>query len=340
MDEKYRVLLAQVAVWYFEDGLEQREIANRIGKSRSMVSRMLTEARKSGIVKFTVDYPLRRDRASEKALERLFGLDEAWVLSNIPWSDELSMARLRGKLGALCVQSRLFNGVRIGVGVGHDVLEVIRAFPSLELREAEAVQLIGTLSSKQTEIDSGELTRLLAEKLHAESVQLSSPAIVSSKTTARSLLHERSIEQALEAGANVDVALVGIGSLDPETSSLFAVGAVSRKELEAFGKAGAVADFLGHCIDSNGVEVDLSYDRHVIGVPLKALPKIPSVIAVAAGPGKVEAIRAALRGRYFDVLVTDEKTSESLIKGGTRTQPDSGRYSGERRRGKGRHRAE
>ena len=76
---------------------------------KSMVSRMLTEARKSGIVKFSVDFPLRRDRKSEKALERLFGLDEASVLSNVPWSDELSRTRLRGKLGALCLQSPVFS---------------------------------------------------------------------------------------------------------------------------------------------------------------------------------------------------------------------------------------
>ena len=37
--------LGQVASWYYEDDLDQSEIASRIGKSRSMVSRLLREAR-------------------------------------------------------------------------------------------------------------------------------------------------------------------------------------------------------------------------------------------------------------------------------------------------------
>jgi len=313
MDEERLEQLAQVAVWYFEDGIDQHTIAERIGLSRSMVSRMLSEARKMGIVTFRVDYPLHRDRESEQVLEQLFGLDQAWVLSATPWSDEPSRTRILGKLVARCLQSRLFDGIRIGVGVGYGVLEVIRAMPSLELRQAAVVQLIGTLSSKQTEIDSAELTRLLSEKLHAESLHLPSPAIISSRATAQSLLHERSIQQALDAAINVDVALIGIGSLAAERSSLVAVGVLSREELEALTRAGAVADLLWHYVDGTGEEVTASRERHVIGIPLPALREIPSVIAVAAGSESVDSIRAALRGRYVDVLVTDEETSRELI---------------------------
>ena len=46
-------------------------------------------------------------------------------------------------------------------------------------------------------------------------------------------------------------------------------------------------------------------------VPLK---KLDNVIGVAAGPSKVNAIRAALRGKYLDILITDEDTARQLIK--------------------------
>jgi len=48
MDDNRLELLGQVAVWYYEDNLDQTEIAKRIGRSRSMVSRMLNEARDLG----------------------------------------------------------------------------------------------------------------------------------------------------------------------------------------------------------------------------------------------------------------------------------------------------
>ena len=41
------------------------------------------------------------------------------------------------------------------------------------------------------------------------------------------------------------------------------------------------------------------------------------MIGVAAGDSKVEAIHAALKGQYLDVLITDDRTAEKLL--GSRT---------------------
>ena len=56
MEEERTDLLTQVAIWYYEEGLNQADIADRIGKSRSMVSRLLDQARDAGIVEVRVRY--------------------------------------------------------------------------------------------------------------------------------------------------------------------------------------------------------------------------------------------------------------------------------------------
>ena len=48
-------LLAQVATWYYEEGFDQEAIAHRMA-ARSMVSRLLEEARQAGLVEVTVEY--------------------------------------------------------------------------------------------------------------------------------------------------------------------------------------------------------------------------------------------------------------------------------------------
>ena len=53
--------LGQVAAWYYEDGLDQSEIASRISKSRSLVSRLIDEARSIGIFEIRLRFPLRRN---------------------------------------------------------------------------------------------------------------------------------------------------------------------------------------------------------------------------------------------------------------------------------------
>ncbi|MFA7566866.1 MAG: sugar-binding transcriptional regulator [Alkalispirochaeta sp.] len=313
MDEERLELLGQIAVWYYEDGLDQTIIADRIGKSRSMVSRMLNEVRSEGIVEFRVNYPLRRDTRLEQELERLYGLDQAWVLGSRLEGDTESRMRILGKLGARCLESRLFDGICIGVGLGEAVHEVIRAMPTLELREASIVQLIGSLSDRHPSIDSSELTRLLANKLSADYRYLPSPAVVNTREAAESLRKEHSIRAALEFAQNVDVALIGIGSAENELSSLYHGGFISSEELKEVRDVGAVGDILYRFIDRNGQLVRHPQDRHVISVPLETLHLVPSVIAVAGNPGKADAVRAAIRGGHLNVLVTDGNTANVLI---------------------------
>ena len=257
--------------------------------------------------------PLRRDGAREKVLEEHFDIDQAWVLAKGPQADPDTNSRILGKLGSRCLQSRLFDGVRIGVGLGGSVQEVIRNMPSLELREAIVVQLIGSLSASHPEIDSSELTRMLAEKLNAESRIVPSPAIVNTRLTAESLMRENSIQQALEAAEQVDVALIGIGSVVTHLTSLHSLGFLTEHDMDDIKDRGAVGDLLARYVDKDGNEIEMPNDRHVIGVPLESLRAIPSVIAVAAGPEKLASIRAALAGNYFDVLVTDAETVDGLI---------------------------
>jgi DNA-binding transcriptional regulator LsrR (DeoR family) len=118
----------------------------------------------------------------------------------------------------------------------------------------------------------------------------------------------------------VDVALVGVGSVLPHLSSLHTLGFLSKGDMDEIKARGAVGDLLARYIDAHGHEIDMPGDRHVIGVPLDSLREIPSVIAVAAGAGKIESLRAALAGRYFDVLVTDADTADGLLSGKTHVE--------------------
>jgi DNA-binding transcriptional regulator LsrR (DeoR family) len=78
---------------------------------------------------------------------------------------------------------------------------------------------------------------------------------------------------------------------------------------------GAVGDVLSHFIDKDGNPVHTGIEDRLISTPLETLRQLDNVVGVAAGKNKVEGIRAALRGRYLDILVTDEETAQALIDG-------------------------
>ena len=76
---------------------------------------------------------------------------------------------------------------------------------------------------------------------------------------------------------------------------------------------GAVGDILSHFMDKNGDLVAMDQEDRLMSTSLEDLRKLENVVGVAGGPSKLDAILAALRGGYLDVLITDEETARSLL---------------------------
>src|SRR5919199_3754473 len=85
-------LLAQVAHLYFENGHDQGAIARRLKVSRSSVSRLLTQARRQGIVEIRINYPLPTAPEMTQALQERFALKEAQVLKTTEFNTQDALA--------------------------------------------------------------------------------------------------------------------------------------------------------------------------------------------------------------------------------------------------------
>jgi DNA-binding transcriptional regulator LsrR (DeoR family) len=62
-----------------------------------------------------------------------------------------------------------------------------------------------------------------------------------------------------------------------------------------------------------GVPVGSDLDRRVLGISVEQIRAIERRIGVAGGSRKLPAIRAALLGRWINVLVTDAASAEHLV---------------------------
>ena len=74
-------LLARVASMYYESDMTQAQVALRTGYSRSMISRLLAEAKAHGVIEIHIHHPLQRRNELERRLETTFGLQWARMLS-------------------------------------------------------------------------------------------------------------------------------------------------------------------------------------------------------------------------------------------------------------------
>jgi DNA-binding transcriptional regulator LsrR (DeoR family) len=312
MEDERLELLAQVAMWYYEERLDQAAIADRIGKSRSMVSRLLDQAREAGLVEVKVHYPLRTDAELEEKLCRTFALQSAHVLAEPPEDYGLLLKRL-GELAARCVTQALHPGIIIGLSWGTGVHAVVRAMPTLPVPDSTVVQLIGAVGHGDPLVDGAALGRWLAQKLGASFRFLSAPLLVEDEGVARALRRERTIEETLSLAAQAEVAIIGIGTPEPEFSSLLRAGYLTRAELQALLDQGIVGDVVAHQFDAEGRRLDIPANRRAISLDADALRRIPRVVAVSGGPAKVHAIHAALLGRFCSCLVTDAVAARGVL---------------------------
>ena len=104
---------------------------------------------------------------------------------------------------------------------------------------------------------------------------------------------------------------IGIGQMS-EDAPLFEDGFITKNELRALRKAGAIGEIIGWAYDNKGHIIDGFTNEHVASIPVVSNNKKP-VYGIAAGPHKVAAIHAALNGKLVNALITNEKTAQQLL---------------------------
>jgi deoxyribonucleoside regulator len=311
INDSRKAILAHVASLYFDQNKTQQEIADNTGIARTMVSRMIAEARERGVVEIKVHFPWT-SKGMENDLTEKFGLQAARVMV----MDDGSQNEVLIGLGVVCAEyfnSIIHDNMTIGISWGSAIQRMIDQLKPRKMNGVEIVQLIGATGLESNLSDGPLLAQLLTNRLGATCRYLHAPLVVENKMIRDGLLQERSIKDTLLRAGEADIAIVGIGSIDPDIYSLKIAGYISEEERQQLADAGVVGDFCGHHYSVTGEILDISINDRVIGIDKPTLAKIGSVVAVAGGKHKEEAILGALRGKFVDVLITDAETAQYLL---------------------------
>lgn len=306
-------LLATVSDLYYVRQLSQAEIAQRLGYSRSAVSRLLTEAHEKQVIEIRIHHPLQRDVDLEMALRETFGLREAFVARRGSLGYDQMLALL-GRMGAAYLDEVWNEPTVVGLSWGTAVYEVANALRPRRLPGTDVVQMIGGIGRGDPQIDGPGVAMQVARTVGGRYHTLNAPHVATDHAMRQALLAMPAIQDILQLALRASFAVVGIGSLEAERSSLLRAGYLSRGELAAIRATGAVGDICGTHFDSGGRILDIEINRRVIGIDLYQLRQTTcQVIGVAGGRLKSPAIGGALRGGLVNVLVTDSSAAERIL---------------------------
>lgn len=304
-------LLYKIAKSYYEDGLTQGQIGRRFGISRIKVSRLLQQARAEKLVQITIISPQPSNADLERDLEAKYGLDEAVIISPSRYDKAIVTSTL-GSAAVDCLLRCLQGNEVLSVSWGSTLLSVVDALPIEHWPEMTVVQMMGGLGRPEAEVHGNDIARRMAQAFGARPRLLSAPGVVTSKMVRDALLADPQISDTLALSARADVAMVGIGVPVPD-SVVMQAGAILVEEVEQLKARGAVGDIALRFFDAEGRPIKHEINERIIGLDLDQIKRIPRVIGVAGGREKYEVIRAALRGKFIKVLVTDDQIGARLL---------------------------
>jgi DNA-binding transcriptional regulator LsrR (DeoR family) len=202
------------------------------------------------------------------------------------------------------IRDRLGEHSYINIGYGSTPHRILNSLATMADTPLHCISLTGGVSYYLPDVRS----HVFNAHLHL----IPSPLITSGPEMARAMREESSVRELTRLISLAEMSVVGIGAMDPQ-ATIFRSGVLSPSDLTYLELHGAAGDLLCHFFDDDGQLIETPLESRLVSTGLDTLRGLKRVIGVAAGEKKVRAIRAALKTRTLNVLITDTGTAEKVL---------------------------
>lgn len=297
------------AAWlYHERGLNQQAVADRLGVSRSTVSRLLADAAGLGIVRVILTEPLPETaELSEQLMER-YGLVGATVELALDGESPLDAA---ATAMARRLEHTVATGfVTIGTGWGRTLGTAAQLTRSMHTSGVTIVDAFGHTTTNAI-ANAVEVSNTLGQKFGARVMHIPSPGFAPTAEIARNFYESEPVATTLELAKAADVVTVAVGVVGLE-SLLYSAGYIDADAMRDVMADGAVGEIFGRYFDADGVLVRPEA-LHPISLTIDDLRACKRVIAAVGGADKVAAVRGAIATGVIDEIATDDALARALL---------------------------
>jgi DNA-binding transcriptional regulator LsrR (DeoR family) len=306
--------MTKIARMYHEQGMRQSAIAKRLNLSQATISRFLKRAQEEGIVRISVNMPQGIYAVLEEELIATYGLHDAIVVDSTSQGDEY-VQRDIGSAAGYYVESTIGPNQVVGLSSWSEtLLAMVDAMHQLSRpTDAQVIQILGGIGNPAVEVYATRLLERFAQLVRGTAIHLPAPGILGSSDSLQVFLDDPYVGEVMALFDKVDLALVGIGDVEPSKLLAQSGNKFSSDELEMLRAKGAVGDILLHFFDADGNPVDTALNDRVASMRLEQLRAAERSVGIAGGKRKYAAILGALHGGWLNVLITDRFTAERLV---------------------------
>lgn len=311
MDRKQQIKQAvQVSKLYYLDGATQAEIGKKLNLSRPTISRLLQFAREKNIVKISINDPLSNIEDLQHQLKEKYQLKD--VVITTPESNETAeILSSLGKATARYLDKKVEDNDVIGVSWGRTLASVARQLIPNDRKNIQVVYLKGTVANSTHNNYVVEVTKCFNKCYHTQAQILPLPLIFENKQIKEMVIKDKFINEILDTGKRTSVALFTVGTTEQD-STLFELGYFNDQQIKTLQEK-AAGDLVSRFIDEHGKIVDDQLNDRTVAIALDNLKQARESVLIAGGMNKLKAIKAALAGKYANVLITDSLVAQHLL---------------------------
>jgi DNA-binding transcriptional regulator LsrR (DeoR family) len=311
-NEKSRLEDAARAGWlYYIAGNTQDEIAKKLKVSRATAQRLVSLCLSERLITFRLEHPIAACMELAARLSERWGLRYCEVVPTDAVSPD-AVAGVAARAAALLEATlRSEKPAIVAIGTGRTMRAAVEQIPPMDCPNHQVVSLVGSISPDGSASFYDTLARL-ADLTKARHYPMPLPVIVASDAERQQLLKMGPVTRLRALAEKADLRLVGIGQID-QNAQVYRDGFISRDELLEMLRLGAVGEIIAWAIDAEGNIINGGTNRRLTSIPMP-VPARTLTVGAALGPSKTVPIRAALKGRLINGLITDEATAQALLK--------------------------
>jgi DNA-binding transcriptional regulator LsrR (DeoR family) len=296
---------------YYVAGNTQDEIARKLGVSRQSAQRLVSLAVSEKLVKVRLDHPIANCMELSQLLVEKFGLKICEIVPSDPEAPGAMTGLAQAGAAEMERHLKSIHPKIIAIGTGRALRSAVEQISPMDCPQHRIVSLLGNMMSDGSATAYNVVIRM-AERVNARHYPMPLPVFARSRDEKRLLHNQEPVHNILDLARQADVTFVGIGNMGLN-SPLHVDGFISRDDVRALDKAGAVGEITSWVYDKHGQLIDGLINDRVASAPLQ--PNQPNpVVGIAAGEAKVAAIHGAMRGHLITGLITNEFTAGLLLK--------------------------
>lgn len=299
--------LVTVAKMYYEDNMNQSEIAKTIGVSRPLISVLLSDAKELGIVEIKINSPFEMDNNIMQVLRKTYNIKGGSLITGV--NSKRMTEKMIVKSSYDFIKGTVSYGDYIGISWGNmigDVVEYMEEQEEKFILNGNVCSLVGNSATANKNYHTDELCRAFGQATGCDPHFALAPAFYETSEELKSVNELDFFRKIQKSWEKVNFAIVNIEN-HPSVPDLATAPRFGSK----------IKDAIGHMVsyyyDKEGSIIESDNDI-VYRIPWEQLKKADVVMGVCRCNVTVENLIGALKTGILTHIFVDQEIAQEVVK--------------------------